>query len=163
MNISLNLQALTEKKKENLVTAIYVGSIFIVLAAVYFINLPNSLFDDAVNFFGAFKLAQVPGVSFSLPAPAVPAAHIALYVAVFQVTLGLGILEIGVLALRIHLRSPVARKAETVGNLVFWLGASFLMIAYLVRDDDYDGVVCVLGWHNFAWRHIACLYVRLCF
>ena len=31
------------------------------------------------------------------------------------------------------LHSPVARKAETVENIVFWLGASFLTITYLVR------------------------------
>jgi hypothetical protein len=133
LKISLNLQALTEKKKESLITAIYVGAVFIILAAVYYINLPTSLFNGIINFFSSVTLAQVPGVSFSLPAPIIPAAHIALYVAVFQFTLGLGILEIGVLAFRIHLRSPVARKAETVGNIVFWLGASFLIIAYLVR------------------------------
>jgi len=129
----LNLQALTEKKKENLVTAIYVGSVFIILGSVYFINQSNSFWSSISDFFTSITLAQVPGVSFSLPAPANPAAHIALYVAVFQFTLGLGILEIGVLALRIYLRSSVTRKAETVGNLVFWLGASFLILAYLVR------------------------------
>ena len=27
--------------------------------------------------------------------------------------------------------SPVSRKAETVENIVFWLGASYLIVAYL--------------------------------
>jgi hypothetical protein len=86
-----------------------------------------------VKFFSSLTLAQVPGAGFSLPAPADPAAHLKLYVAVFQFCLGLGILEIMVLAIRIWLHSPIARKAETIGNLVFWLGASYLAITYLVN------------------------------
>jgi len=33
----------------------------------------------------------------------------------------------------VYFRSPVARKAETVENIVFWMGASYLVIAYLVN------------------------------
>jgi len=131
--VNLNFQALADKKKENLVTAIYVGAVFILLAAVYFVNLPNSLWNNVVDFFSSLTLAQIPGGGFSLPAPIAPASHIVLYVAIFQFTLGVGIIEIIVLALRIRLRSPVARKAETIGNIVFWLGASYLAITYLVN------------------------------
>src|SRR5271169_4062538 len=35
-----NPHSLTEKRKESLVTGIYVGAVFIVLAAIYFVNLP---------------------------------------------------------------------------------------------------------------------------
>ncbi len=74
---NFNPQALDEKKKENLVTAFYVGAVFILLAIVYFANLPNNLWDSIVKFFSSLTLAQVPGAGFSLPAPAVPAAHLA--------------------------------------------------------------------------------------
>jgi len=129
---ALNLHSLTDKTKESLVTAIYLGGIFILLAVVYFINISYSLWDRLINFFGSFMLAQVPGTSVSLPAPAIPYAHTVLYNAVFQFCLGLGILEIVILALRIVIRSPMARRAETIENIVFWLGTSYLTVAYLV-------------------------------
>ena len=68
-----------------------------------------------------------------MPAPANPAAYTELYIAAFQFSLGIGLLEIIVLALRVLLHSPVARKAETVENIVFWLGASYLITTYLVN------------------------------
>jgi hypothetical protein len=127
----LNTKALTDKKKEGLFTAIYIGAIFILIALIYFIHL--GLWDSIVNFFSTFTLAQVPGTGVFLPAPANPAAHIELYTALFQFSLGIGVLEIIILVLRVVLRSPVARKAETVENIVFWLGASYLITTYLVN------------------------------
>jgi hypothetical protein len=129
----LNLQALTDKKKEALITAVFIGFIFILLAVIYFINLPNNIWNSFVNFIGSFVLTQVPGTSISLPAPAYPAAYTVLYIAVFQFFLGIGILEIGILALRIVLHSPLPRKAETIENIVFGLGTSYLVITYLVN------------------------------
>ncbi|MGD0644954.1 MAG: hypothetical protein ABSA75_08630 [Candidatus Bathyarchaeia archaeon] len=128
-----NTQSLTDKKKESLVTAIYVGAIFIILALVYLINLNNNLFNRIVNFFSSFIFAQAPGTNISLPAPANPAAYMVLYTAAFQLSIGIAILEITILALRIFLHSPLARKAETIENIVFWLGASYLIITYLFR------------------------------
>jgi hypothetical protein len=129
----INSQSLTDKRKESLVTALSIGAVFIVLAAIYFVNLPNSLFDAIIRFFNSLILAQVPGTSVSLPAPAVPTVHILLYNAVFEFCIGLGIIEIALLTVRIMLHSPISKKAETIGNLVFWLGASFLAITYLVN------------------------------
>ena len=126
----LNFQALPENKKENFITATYVGAVFILLAIIYF---TNSLIANLANFFSTLTLAEIPGAGFGLPAPAVPSAHLALYLAAFQFTLGVGIIEIMMLAIRIFLHSPVDKKAETVGNLVFWLGTSFLVVTYLVN------------------------------
>ena len=42
-------------------------------------------------------------------------------------------MEIIVLIFRVYLRSPVTRKAETIENIVFWLGASYLTATYLVN------------------------------
>jgi hypothetical protein len=123
---------LTEKRKESLLTAIYLGSILIILAAVYAINLPISIWDKLVDFFMSLTLSPVGG-GVALPAPAVPKAHTDLYMAGFQFAIGLGIAEIVILALRILMHSPTARKAETIENIVFWLGASYLIITYLVN------------------------------
>ena len=129
----LNTQALTDKKREGLFTAIYLGAIFILIALIYFIHLPSSLWESIVNFFSSLTLAQVPGTGVFLPAPANLAAHTELYIAAFQFSLGIGILEIIILTLRVVLHSPVSRKAETVENIVFSLGASYLIITYLVN------------------------------
>ena len=68
----LNMQALTDKRREGLVSAVFIGLIFILVAVVYFINLSNNIWNSFVNFIGSFVLSQVPGTGFSLPAPANP-------------------------------------------------------------------------------------------
>ena len=47
--------------------------------------------------------------------------------------IALGILEIVILLLRVWLTFTCYRKAETIENIVFWLGASFLVTTYLVN------------------------------
>ena len=131
--VNFNPDALPEKKKENLITALYIGAVFILLAIIYFVNLPNNLWTSIVNFFSSLTLATVPSTNFGLPAPLIPSAHLALYIAAFQFALGLGVLEIAVLSIRIMLHSSISRKAETIENLVFWLGTSYLVITYLVN------------------------------
>ena len=130
---SLNLQSLSEKKKESLFTALYIGALFIILALVYYIHLSDNLWDTLVNFFTSLTLAPVPTTGISLPAPANPANFGNLYFAAFQFSLAIGILEIIILALRVVLHSSVTRIAETIENIVFWFGASYLIIAYLVN------------------------------
>ena len=129
----LNIQSSTDTKKENLISAVYIGLIFIMLALIYFINLSHNFWNSFVNFLGSFVLAQVPGTSISLPAPFNPGAYTVIYTAAFQFCLGLGILEISILAIRIVMHSPLPRKAETIENIVFWLGTSYLAITYLVN------------------------------
>ena len=106
---SLNLQGLSDKKKESLLSAIYIGSVFIVFALVYYIHISDNLWEGLIDFFTSLTLATVPTTGISLPAPANPAAHINLYTAAFHFTLGLGILEIIILFLRVGLHSSVSR------------------------------------------------------
>ena len=130
----MSTQTLIDKRKEGVVTAVYLGSIFILIAVVYFIHLPTSLWDRLVSFFSSLTLASVPGVAnVSLPVPANPKDFADLYTAAFQFAMGIGILEIIVLVTRVFLHSPIARKAETIENIVFWLGASYLIASYLVN------------------------------
>ena len=166
MNI-INLQTLTEKKKESLITAIWVGSVFIILALVYYVNLSVNLWDGVVNFFTSLTLAPLPSTGISLPAPLNPADYVNLYTAAFQLCLGIGILEIVILALRVGMHSPISRKAETVENIVFWLGTSFLTVAYLERITlatewfvFWAGIIFVFGLALLA-RAIVVLATRL--
>jgi hypothetical protein len=126
---------LTDEKKESLLTAIWIGSIFITLAVVYVVHLPSSLWDRIVNFFMSLTLVTVPSVGVPLPAPANPSdlGNIELYNAGFQFAIAIGAIEIVILVIRILLNSPVARKAETIENIVFWLGSSFLISTYLLN------------------------------
>jgi len=129
----LNVQALPDRKKENLLTALFIGFILILLAVLYFINVHSNLWGNFVNFISTFILYTVPGTSISLPTPANPSAYTMLYNAAFQFCLGLGLLEIAILGLRIWLNSPFPRKAETIENIVFWLGTSYLIVTYLMK------------------------------
>ncbi len=54
-----------------------------------------------------------------------------LYSAVTQFSLIWGLFQIVILALRIVVDSPFSKKAETASNLVFWLGASYLISTLL--------------------------------
>lgn len=149
----LNTKGLTNKRKEGLFSAIYIGSIFILIGVIYFIHLPSSLFDRIIDFFTNLTLVEVPGISsLFLPAPTNPALHRELYGAVFQFAIGIGIIEIIVLALRVLLHSPISRKAETIENIVFWLGASYLIATYLMNMTlpsewfvFWAGIVMIFG------------------
>lgn len=144
-------RSLSDKRKESLLTALYVGSFFIILAVVYFAH-SSTLWSSLVNFFTSLTLAQVPGTGISLPAPANPAVFGDLYAAAFEFALALGIVEIVILSLRVFLHSPFQRIAETIENIVFWLGTSYLTLTYLVNMTlstewfvFWAGVIMIFG------------------
>jgi hypothetical protein len=90
-----------------------------------------------------------------------------LYGAVFQFCLGLGILQVILLALRFLLHSPIGKTAETVGNLVFWLGASYLVITYLNSTTTmskwfvfWAGILMIVGL-SFVARAFVLLAKRI--
>lgn len=107
------------------------GAAFILIGMVFVFAQPNSLWDSMVKFFSSFTLRSVPGTGIYLPAPANTAVHAVLYTAAFQFCIGLGILQILLLLLRLAIRSPIGKTAETVGNLVYWFGAAYLITVYL--------------------------------
>jgi hypothetical protein len=140
------------KAQERLVSAVSAGAFFILLGLIYVINLPSSLWDAVFNFFSSFSMTQVPNTGISLLAPTNPMAHTVLYGAVFQFCIGLGILQIVFLLVRIMMNSPINKTAETVGNLVYWFGASYLVTTYLNSRTDisdwfmfWAGILVILG------------------
>jgi hypothetical protein len=130
---TFDLQSLTEKKKESLFTAIYIGAVFIIIALIIFVHLSDNLWGDLIDFFTTLTLSTVPSTGIPLPAPSDPTSHMNLYNAAFQFALAIGFLEVVILALRVWLHSSVLRKAETIENIVFWLGTSYLITTYLVN------------------------------
>jgi hypothetical protein len=152
LNKNLNTRSTTYKAQERLFSAISAGAFFILLGIVYVINLPYSLWDAVVEFFGGFTLAQVPSTGIYLPAPISPASHAVLYGAIFQFCIGLGILQIIMLVLRFMSQSPIGKKAETIGNLVYWFGTSYLVAMYLNSTTNmskwfvfWAGILMILG------------------
>lgn len=129
--MNLNAQTRAYGLSEGVISAISVGAVFILIGMVFVLAQPNSLWDSIVNFFTSFTIRSVPGTDIYLPAPLNTAVHGVLYNASFQFCVGLGILQILLLMIRLAVRSPVVKTAETVGNLVFWFGAAYLILLFL--------------------------------
>ena len=113
---------------EGVISAISVGMFFVLIGVVFVIN-PNlvSRSDSFFRDITSVQVGNVGGSRFFLPAPATPADHIYVYTTASQFALGVGILEVVILALRISLGSRIRRTAQTVGDLVFWFGAADLL------------------------------------
>jgi hypothetical protein len=130
-----------EKRHDNpLITAIAFGGFFIVLGLVFAMN-PN-LLQKIGDFFGDLTTRAIQFIGIALPAPANPDAHQVLYNAVLQFDVGIGILQVIILALRLAFQSRLHRVAETVGNLVFWFGAAFLVNTFLLTGT-------LSGWFQY--------------
>ena len=138
------------KALEGLLSAVGVGFVFILIGIIY-ITTPG-IWDRIVDFFSNMTTTAVPNTTVYLPVPIHPNAHTVLYDALFRFTIGVGILQIVILGLRLGLGSTITRTAETVGNLVFWFGAAYLINTYLNATTTMNiwftfwaGILVVLG------------------
>ena len=134
---------------EGLISALSVGAVLVLIGTVFVIN-PH-LWQNIVDFSKNISTVRVSGTSIFLPAPTMPSAHTGLYIAVEQFELGLGILQVVILAARLLVRSRIRRIAETVGNLVFWFGAAYLTETYLNSSATQE------RWFLF-WAAIVVLF-----
>jgi hypothetical protein len=127
---------------EGLITAVAVGGTFILIGLIVILT-PN--FADKVGaFFGDFTFIYFPFNSgtISFPAPENPAMHHDLFTSAMYFAVGIAILQIVILPLRLAFKSPIKRIAETVGNLVFWVGASVVANVYLLAGTTE-------GWFQY--------------
>jgi hypothetical protein len=130
---------------EGLITALAVGGVFIILGLIV-VSTPGIVEKTDALFSDITWLSYPLGSStVMVPAPANPAAHIELFTAVMSFILAVAILQIIILPVRLVLRSPIRRVAETLGNLIFWVGAAVVAKVLLL-----DGTVA--GWFQFwSW------------
>jgi hypothetical protein len=150
---------------EGMFSAIGAGFVFILFGIIY-ITTPG-IWQRIIDFLSNLTTTVVPNIpSVYLPVPIHPNAHAVLYDAVFRFCLGVGILQIVILALRFGLRSPVFRASETVGNLVFWFGAAYLVNTHLNSTTTtntwfafWAGILIILGISLIA-RSLVLLAVR---
>jgi len=132
---------LNENKKsapilgESVITAISIGFLFVLVGTIFVIT-PN-LFGEILDLLRDFKLVDVPNSDLTLPGPASPGDYSIVYVAVAQFSFALGLFQIVILALRFFIPSPWEKRAETVGNLVFWSGTGFLIQSFLLETTQW--------------------------
>ncbi len=118
--------------RESLIGAISAGFFLIAIGALFIITL--GLFDRIIEFFNDFDLVRVfPNAAIYWPAPSSPLTHRVVYTAVERFAFAFGVFQIVILALRFAARSPVNKKAETIGSLVFWLGLGYLIRTLLLE------------------------------
>jgi hypothetical protein len=120
---------LSPRSREGVLSAIGVG-FFFVLAGTIFIMTPH-LYDSFVTFLRSFDIVQVPNTQLSFFAPASPDVHTTVYAAVLQFSIVWSLFQIAFLMLRLVAHSPLAKKAETLSNVIFWIGASYLIYSML--------------------------------
>jgi len=123
------------KHQEGLFSAIS-GGFFLLLVGIIFIITPN-LFDNLLNFIGDFQLVDVPNTDIVFFGPQSPRSHLTVYQAVGQVSIAVCILQIIILSLRFVIPSSWEKRSETVGNFVYWGGATFLIQLFLVESTQW--------------------------
>jgi hypothetical protein len=141
---------------EGLVTALSIGGFFIILGLVF--ALTPSISQQTNTFFSDLTTVTFPygspGSTVSLLAPAHPADHQGFYTAVVNFLIGIGILQIVILAVRLAVHSRINRIAQSVGDLIFWLGAAILTNVFLLAGTQS-------GWFQFWSALIVIIGVSL--
>jgi len=123
------------KYQDGLFTAISAG-FFLLLVGTLFVITPN-LFDNILNFFKDFKLVDVPNTDVLFLGPQLPRSHLTVYQAVGQFSIAVCLFQIVLLALRFFVHSSWEKRSETVGNLVYWGGAAFLIQLFLIESTQW--------------------------
>jgi hypothetical protein len=121
--------------QEGLFTAISIGFFLLLVGALFVIN--PDLFGKIIDFFKDFKLVDVPHTNLILPAPESPQLHLTVYQAAGQFSIALGVFQVVMLALRFIIPSSWGKRSETVGNFVYWIGASFLIQSFLIDTTQW--------------------------
>jgi hypothetical protein len=135
-------------RREGVLSAVSAG-FFLILAGTIFIVTPNIL-DKFTSFFQDFNTLEVPHTAIVLLAPVHPERHAAVYSAVQQFSLVWGIFLVAMLTLRVLFHSPTRKKVENAGDIVFWLGTSYLISTML------NGTTTTTAWFIF-WTEILML------
>jgi len=144
-------EKLSQRSREGVISAVSAGFFFVLIGAIFIIT-PN-LFNRIPDFFRDFDVVQVPNTGIFLPAPVSPRIHSTVYVAVEQFSFAFGLFQIAILALRIVIRSPWSKKAETVSNFIFWIGTGYLTRTLLIETTRHTATT---AWFVF-WAGIIML------
>jgi hypothetical protein len=148
---------------EGILSAISVG-FFLILVGTLFVASPNLLHDVNI-FLSNFRVVQVGNTNIHVPTPQslgnqnTYSAMQDVYLAVREFSLVWGVFLIAVVGARFLLDSPLRRKAENVGDIVFWLGATYLLETFLVAPTQASLIPdsdLAIDWFKF-WAGIVML------
>lgn len=141
---------------EGLITALSIGGFLIILGLVFAVT--PGISQQTNNFFSDLTTVTFPfgnpGSTVSLLAPAHPADHQGFYAAVMNFLIGVGVLQIVILVLRLAMHSRIRRIAQSVGDLIFWLGAAVVANVFLLTGTQS-------GWFQFWSSLIVIIGVSL--
>lgn len=119
---------------------------FLILIGTILLVTPN-IFSRIDNFVKDFRTKEVyPGVF--LPAPI--SDHPAAYKTAMYFCFAFGLFEIAILILRFAQKSPIDKKAGTLGGIVFWLGAGVFANTLVTGGSEswfffVGGLVMMIG------------------
>jgi len=142
--------------REGIFSAISAGFFFLLIGVIFVIT-PN-LFDRTVDFINDFGLERLPNTAVYFFAPHSPLLHQIVFRAVEQLSYAIGFFQIVILALRFFAGSPWNKKAESVSNLVFWIGAGYLIRRLLIESTIRTAMIwtAMTTWFVF-WSAIIML------
>jgi hypothetical protein len=143
----------SRRHHEGILSAVSVG-FFLILVGALFISTPN-LFDNVVKFLSNFKTTQVGTTNIYIPAPENLGNYIDVYLAARQFSLVWGAFLIIIAGARFILGSHLRRKAENIGDIVFWLGATYLVQTFLVVPTQ-TFLIDATKWFEF-WATVIVL------
>jgi hypothetical protein len=131
-----------------MITAFSVG-FFLILVGMLFITTPN-LYDKIVAFVNDFSAVRVPHLEgVYLPAPVDPRAHVDVYMVARQFSLIWGMFLVALLGTRFILGTPLRRRAENMGDIVFWLGTAYLIQTMLINAtrwfEFWAAIIALIG------------------
>lgn len=165
--VSLEASRLTQGSRgymrghyEGILSAISVG-FFLILVGTLFVSTPN-LLHEVNTFLSNFRVVPVGSANIRVPAPQSlgnPDTYSAIqdvYLAAREFALVWGVFLIAMLGARFLLDSPLRRKAENVGDVVFWLGATYLLETFLVAPTQASVILdsdLAINWFKF-WAAI---------
>ena len=122
---------------EGILSAVGAG-FFLLLIGMLFVTIPG-LSDSIVSYVTHFRTVQVGGTSVYLPAPidVHPIDATLVYSAVWRFSIIWAVFLVALLIARFVVHSPARRKAEELGNVVFWFGTVYLVQTYLVGAVNF--------------------------
>ena len=141
-------KGVSSRPRESFIGIISAGFFFVLIGAL-FITMPT-LFDNIFSFLRNFDIVTIPNTGIVFIAPIRPWTHVIVYRAAEQFSFIWGFFQIVILALRFIVRSPLGKMAETGSNIVFWLGAGYLIGTFLT------GTTTLTVWFVF-WSMIITL------
>jgi hypothetical protein len=135
------------KGQEGVFTAISVGFTLLLIGTLFVIT-PN-LFDSVIEFLKDLGLVDVPNTEIMFFGPELPLRHMTLYQTAGQLSIAVAVFEVFMLALRFVIPSSWDKRSETAGNLVFWIGAVYLIQVFLIDSIQWfvfwTTIIMVIG------------------